>query len=165
VNRLATSYISEHSDVLARYEAHQFRRTGSARNRLAVSARSDGRPLDGAASIDRDHDIRRLDDRVGGLTGFQTELVNSFVGDRCAEKDTVDVELDVGGGLPFGDGFDDAFDLIASAQLHRKGSFSEFSIKRGLAGTHLSLVKTAEIVLNLGLAEACAKTGRDRQVD
>src|SRR6185312_11770629 len=70
------------------------------------------------ASVDADHDVRRLDDGVGGLALFQLQLGDGFVGDRGRNGGAPGGEHDMRRGRALLDAGDTALDDVARAEFH-----------------------------------------------
>src|SRR5262249_50638398 len=69
-------------------------------------------------SVDRDHHVRGLDDRVGGLAACQLEVVDSFVGDGRRNDRAPDIDAHMRGRLPLLHLDDLALENVACAELH-----------------------------------------------
>src|SRR5215510_16099081 len=72
----------------------------------------------GARSIDRDHHVRGLDDRICRLAGRQLELVDRLVGDGRRHDRSSDVDANVRRGLALLHLDDLAFENVARTELH-----------------------------------------------
>src|SRR5258708_6192716 len=68
--------------------------------------------------VEADHHVGRLDDGVGRLADFQTELVDGFVGDRGRDGGATHIEPDMRGGRAFLDFDDLALEPVSGADLH-----------------------------------------------
>jgi hypothetical protein len=54
-----------------------------------------------SVSVDANHHIARLDDRISALTAGKLQLIRSFVGDRTRNNGATDVNCDVSGSGTF----------------------------------------------------------------
>src|SRR5262245_65545340 len=89
--------------------------------------RSDCAKLGGSASferpsglrlVDANHDIRRLDHRVGGLTSLELQFVDGLIGDRRRDDRAADVDADMGRGPTLLHLVDRSLQHVSSAQFH-----------------------------------------------
>jgi hypothetical protein len=71
-----------------------------------------------SVSVDANHHIARLDDRISALTASKLQLIRSFVGDLTRNNGATDVNCDVSGSgtLFYLDYF--SLEFIAGAELH-----------------------------------------------
>src|SRR5262249_39647223 len=73
-------------------------------------------------SVDGDHHVGGLDDRISLLAALQLQLLHGCIGDRSRHHGTTDIDFDMGGGCPFGDIDDLAFEYVARTNFHEKSS-------------------------------------------